>query len=118
MSPDIDDLYAVLAKWASARTIDTYAGLSKAYEARTGEWFEPHGSWDQPLGELNRRLAEAGAPALTALVVLQKTGEPGRNFWGCASNVPSQPADDASRSAIWGRIVEEVFARHWSRHLP
>lgn len=117
MTPDPDDLYAVLVKWASGGRPQSYGVLSRDYEARTGDWFEPHGSWDHPLGSLNQRLAKVGAPALSALVVLQDSGEPGMGFWGSASNVPQRPADELTRSVEWARIVKDVLAHDWPRHL-
>src|SRR4029077_16961063 len=110
MTPDLDALYAVLRQWAVAgRPPQTYAELSRAYHAQTGHWFEPHGSWDLPLGELNNRLAAIGAPALSALVILKDTKEPGRGFWNCAPNVPQRPQNDIVRVSEWGRIVKAVF---------
>jgi len=117
MTPDPDDLYAVLIKWASKRRWRPYTQLSHDYQARTGDWFEPHGSWDHPLGDLNRRLAPTGAPPLSALVVVQGTDRPGRGFWGSAPNVPIS-SNELEREAAWGRIVEEVFAYPWPHNLP
>jgi len=53
--PDIDEIYRILREWAATGP-KYYGDLSRQYKMRTGEWFEPHGSWDEPLGELNRRL--------------------------------------------------------------
>ena len=119
MSPRLDDIYAILRGWAIAKTIDTYTSLSHAYKARTGDWFEPHGTWDAPLGELNRRLqSRIHAPALSALVVLKSGGEPGGLFWGCAPNVPARPSTDIQRLAEWSKIVATVHAFPWPRALP
>jgi hypothetical protein len=119
-TPDIDVLYEVLRAWAVAKPgrPGTYAELSRQYEASTGERFEPHGSWDRPLGDLNVRLAAAGAPALSSLVVLQETGQPGGGFWGCAANVPARPAREHDRDAAWVGIVRDVFAYDWPPALP
>jgi hypothetical protein len=120
-APDIDDVYAVLRTWAVAKPgqIHPYSELSRQYRDRTGEWFEPHGSWDRPLGALNQRLHDAiGAPALSALVVLKEVGEPGGAFWGCAPNVPPRPRSDIDRLAEWSRIVREVHAYDWPLALP
>ncbi|MBK8942893.1 MAG: hypothetical protein IPM79_36170 [Polyangiaceae bacterium] len=73
---NIDELYVVLRGWAIAKKIHTYLDLSKQYEARTHEWFEPHGSWDVPLGSLNLHLHQHGAPALSALVVVGRPASP------------------------------------------
>jgi hypothetical protein len=119
MDPNLDDLYLVLRGWAQKTPADTtYTALSHAYQARTGDWFEPHGSWDGPLGELNDRLHAIGAPALSVLVVLKATGEPGGNFWGCAPNVPPRPKKDIDRVAEFARICKEVLAYPWPAQLP
>jgi hypothetical protein len=117
--PNMDDLYAVLRSWAVAKQIHTYTELSLAYQARTNDWFEPHLSWDVPLGELNQHLYDAiEAPAISALVVLKAAQEPGGNFWGCAPNVPARPATDVARLAEWARIVKDVHAYRWPSALP
>lgn len=118
MKPNLDDIYAVLRQWAIARTPQSYSDLSYAYQARTGDWFEPHGSWDKPLGELNNRLDSLGAPALSALVILKDANEPGGMFWGCAPNVPSRPPNEFDRLTEWNRIVSDVFAYSWPQVLP
>lgn len=118
MKPDVGHLYAVLRQWAAAKKPQTYTQLSHDYHAKAGEWFEPHGSWDAPLGELNNLLATVGAPALSALVIRQETSEPGDGFWGCASNVPPRPKKDIDRLAEWSRIVKDVIAFNWPIALP
>lgn len=118
MKPDIDTVYAVLRRWAKQRKPQTYTDLSRAYQSETGDWFEPHGSWDAVLGELNRRLSGVGAPALSAVVVLRATNEPGAAFWGCAPNVPPRPKSDDDRLAEWTRIVNEIETYPWPEKLP
>ena len=120
MKPDVGHLYEVLRQWATVGkgAPQTYTQLSQDYKARTGEWFEPHGSWDAPLGELNQLLASIGAPALSALVVLQETREPGDGFWGCASNVPSRPKKNIDRLAEWSGIVSKIVDFEWPTTLP
>lgn len=117
-APNLDDLYSVLRTWALAKTRRTYTELSQDYHRQTGDWLEPHGSWDIPLGDLNRRLHAAGAPALSALVVLKATGQPGGAFWGCAPNVPPKPKTDIERLAAWSQIVSSVHAYAWPGSLP
>jgi hypothetical protein len=118
MTQNLDVLYAILCEWAAKGAPHTYTDLSNAYQARTGDWFEPHGSWDRPLGTLNNRLAKVGAPALSALVVLKEENEPGGNFWGCAPNVPPRPRNMADRLTEWNRIVTDVLAYWWPEALP
>ncbi|HEX7604844.1 MAG TPA: hypothetical protein VF316_24665 [Polyangiaceae bacterium] len=117
---NLDDLYVVLRQWAVAKPgqIHTYAELSQQYQARTGDWFEPHGSWDAPLGALNQRLHATGAPALSALVVLGDAKEPGGGFWGSAPSVPPRPKGEIARLAEWTRIVLAVHAYAWPTSLP
>jgi hypothetical protein len=120
-NPSLDDLYVVLRAWAVARPgqIHTYTELSKQYQARTGDWFDPHGSWDEPLGALNQRLHGFGAPALSALVVLNKDPpEPGGGFWGCAPSVPPRPRTEMQRLLTWQAIVKAVHTFRWPSSLP
>lgn len=117
-SPDVEEVYAILRGWAVAGRYHSYLELSKEYQVRRGVWFEPHGSWDKPLGRLNERLHHAGAPALSALVVLGESQEPGGGFWGCAPNVPPRPKSETARIAAWSQIVKAVFAYAWSSVLP
>jgi hypothetical protein len=119
MSPNLDDLYVVLRDWAIHGQAKTYTELSHAYKARTGDWFEPHGSWDEPLGELNQRLhGVLQAPALSAVVVKANTREPGGLFWNCAPNVPPRPARKIDRVAEYARILRDVLAYSWPNGLP
>jgi len=120
-APNLDDLYVVLRSWAVAKPgqIHPYTELSRQYKARTGDWFEPHGSWDVPLGALNQRLHTAGAPALSALVVRKKEPpEPGGGFWGSAPSVPPRPKSEFQRLTEWARIVAVVHAYRWPTTLP
>lgn len=116
--PDLDQIYLVLREWALAGMPKTYGDLSRDYEKRTGEWFNPHGCWSRPLGELNKRLFSAGAPAISALVIMKATKQPGGNFWGCALNVPSQPKDENRRLQEWNDILDKVRAYPWPPNLP
>jgi hypothetical protein len=118
-NPNLDDVYVILRAWAFSKGRKTYGELSAEYHTRTGDWFEPHGSWDAPLGDLNKHLhARVGAPALSALVVLKLHGEPGAAFWGSAPSVPSRPRTDIERLAQWARIVQEVHDYTWPAALP
>ncbi len=118
MKPDLDEVYAILREWAAANRPQTYKDLSLAYQARTGDWFPYHGTWDAPLGEINQRLAAIDAPALSALVILQGKNEPGGGFWGCAPNVPYRPKNEAERTAAWSLILNEVTTYSWPPMLP
>lgn len=117
-APDLDHLYPILREWALAGRPQYYSDLSAAYHERTGEWFEPHGSWDIPLGALNNRLAAAGAPPLSALVMLRETSEPGGGFWGSAPNVPQRPRSETARAVAWSRMVTAVIEYPWPERLP
>lgn len=117
MSPDIDVVYSILREWAGRGEPRTYADLSREYQSRTGDWLEPHGNWDGPLGDINRILAAKSAPALSALVILQDRNEPGGGFWGCANNVPSRPSSESERIREWNRILKDVIGHKWPRSL-
>ncbi len=113
----IDDhvLFEILIEWAESMSPKSYTDLSNAYQKKTSEWHEPHGSWDVPLGKLNNQLAVKGAPAISALVILKETNEPGGNFWGCAPNVPERPKDEISRLTELNKIWKAVFNYDWRR---
>jgi hypothetical protein len=120
-TPNLDDLYVILRSWAVAKPgqIHPYSELSRQYHARTTDWFEPHGSWDQPLGALNQRLHDAlAAPAISALVVLKKDPpEPGGGFWASAPSVPPRPKTEVERLGEWSKIVKAVHAYPWPATL-
>lgn len=118
MHPDAQLVYAILREWARARSTGSYKLLSERYRDRTNVWFEPHGSWDGLLGALNRQLHGAGAPALSAVVVLQVSGEPGGGFWGCAPSVPSRPNNAMERVQRWSGILQSVYSYPWPERLP
>lgn len=118
MKPSIDTVYKILKSWAINNTPRPYTDLSTEYESETGEWYEPHGSWDAPLGELNNILANTDAPAISALVILKDKNEPGGNFWGCAPNVPSRPKDELTRLSEWKKILDEVISYDWPSSIP
>jgi hypothetical protein len=113
-----DDLYAVLVQWAKKGTPKTYSQLSIDYCKHTGVLLAPHGTWDAPLGELNNRLHLAGAPALSALVIVKETNEPGAGFWGCSPNVPMRMHDDKKRITAWIHILQKVTSFNWPPLCP
>lgn len=118
MKADLGIVYKILRSWAIAGKPQTYRDLSTQYQLQTGEWYEPHGSWDSTLGELNQVLADSGAPAISALVILKEKNEPGGGFWGCAPNVPQRPKDEADRITEWLRIVGDIKAFSWPATIP
>jgi hypothetical protein len=115
-------LYHILASISGQRELLTYGDLSRAYHDATGEWHEPHRSWDQPLGQLNTQLCEAGWPPLSAVVVLQSPdgafGEPGAGFWQSSPNVPARPANPTDRTVMWAGLLEQVHRSQWPATLP
>lgn len=111
-------LYSILAEVASRKAQITYRELSRRYYEQTQERYEPHGSWDQPLGELNRRLDGHGLPPLSAVVVLQETMEPGGRFWASSPNIPPQPENDLSRIERYAQLLGQVHAADWPAELP
>lgn len=50
MPIDLSHIYAILSRIATEqRRPAYYSELSQVYADRTGEYHEPHGSWDGPL---------------------------------------------------------------------
>jgi hypothetical protein len=114
MTPDLDELYAVLRQWTIEGRPQTYGALSRAYYARTRRRVAPRG-WGAPLGKLNNRLyAAIRAPALSALVIRQDTKQPGALFW----DVPDRLQSDSVRRSKWKRILKKVLAYPWPPTLP
>lgn len=118
MKVSVEIIYEILIKWAQSKTTKTYTELSSEYHAITNEWFEPHGSWDNPLGQLANILSVADAPPLTSLVILKDQNEPGGDFWGCAPNVPSRPKKTLTRMTEWMRMVNECYSYNWPIRMP
>ncbi len=118
MTADLDIVYSILRSWAIGGEPLSYTDLSTQYREKTGIWYEPHGSWDSTLGELNEALADAGAPAISALVIVHEKNEPGRGFWGSAANVPQRPKNEAERLTEWLKIIDQVKAFSWPEGIP
>jgi hypothetical protein len=118
MKVSVEIIYEILIKWSQSKTTKTYTELSSEYHAITNEWFEPHGSWDDPLGKLANVLSVASAPPLTSLVILKGQNEPGGDFWGCAPNVPSRPKKTLTRMNEWMRMVNECYSYNWPISMP
>ena len=118
MAVDPNILYIILSRIALQPTILTYTNLSDAYYKETGEWHEPHGSWDAPLGELNRDLDLLGWPPLSAVVVLNDSREPGGLFWESSPAVPPRPRNDLDRTIKYAEILSQVHNAPWTSKYP
>ena len=116
--PNQDRLYEILREWALKGQTLTYTELSDEYARRNGGWFEPHGSWDDPLGDINRQLSKSDRPPLSVIVVLKESGEPGGDFWDCADNVPPRPSDGPTRLKVFGDLAARVFEEQWPLWRP
>jgi hypothetical protein len=112
------ELYTVLADVARRQGRITYGDLSQAYFALTGNWYEPHLSWDQPLAQLNQILDALQWPALSAVVVNKATNEPGGGFWASSPSVPQRPTNPLDQTIVWGRILTQVHAAPWPARIP
>lgn len=116
---DTQAIYEILVKHANLDNgrpkVLTYSELSYAYREKTGEWHDPHGSWDGPLGDINNALYSIKAPALTALVVLKSSGMPSKGFWGCAPHVPAKPIDELKE---WMDILNQIESYNFPEVLP
>jgi hypothetical protein len=125
--PAIPTLYAILRSVALGQLpsaalgkgLIAYSELSQRYQDVTDHWFEPHGSWDDPLGELNAVLEDHGYPALSAVVVLKDRDRlgPGEGFWKCPGVGP-RPSNPEARFLRWNEILKNVYATAWPEGLP
>jgi hypothetical protein len=119
---NFDALYTILASVARDHGLLTYTELSQCYHTATGDWHEPHGSWDVPLGQLNLMLHGFSWPPLSAVVVLQADGgghgEPGGGFWQSSPNIPARPANALARTTTWGQLLNDVYAAAWPGAIP
>lgn len=124
--PDIQILYRILVSTARRHNTMFYEDVSTAYERETGIWYHFHGTWDEPLGEINTILSQQQPrlPALSAVVV-KKPGPgvmeqplPGGRFWGCCVTVPERPRSRDRQIEVWSGILNEVYAIVWPDELP
>ena len=113
-------LYQILARAARSQGQGqiTYGDLSNQYRAITQDWHDPHGSWDEPLGDLNNDLDALGWPPLSVVVVLQESREPGGRFWQSSPNVPARPRNDLERTILYGQILAQVQVAPWPTEIP
>ena len=118
MPIDQNILYEILAQIALLTDVTTYKNLSKLYMRETGEWYEPHGSWEVPLGELNNSLYQLGWPPLSTVVVLNGTCEPGVGYWGSCPNIPTRPRNDLDRITEYTKILKLVQKAPWPPLYP
>lgn len=121
--PDLAVVYRILLRRARNGSTMSYEDLSNDYERETGVYYHYHGSWDEPLGDLNNRLyAARHFPPLTAVVTYKPgTGEellPGNAFWGCAPNVPQRPRSADRRQEVWADILNQIYSADWPNDLP
>jgi len=116
MDINLETLYAILIEVARSGGQVTYGELSEKYYDKTKDWHEPHGSWDKPLGDLNKILK--GWPPLSAVVVLQDVGEPGGGFWESSPSVPARPGNDINRIGLYGKLLGQVHATAWPTAIP
>jgi len=118
MAVDLEHLYAILAPVARNQSQITYGQLSEEYFQRTEERHDPHGTWDAPLGELNRILHTVRWPSLSAVVVLQDGREPGGGFWESSPNIPRRPGNEIDRIMSYAAILRQVHAAPWPEAIP
>lgn len=99
----VDEITAVLVEVAAQRAGHPHPGLI-TYRALTRRLSTPlpyhEGPLPHLLADVSRRQGETGAPLLSALVVLEETGEPGAGFFTLAAELGrTVPSDQAGRQA-------------------
>jgi hypothetical protein len=123
MPIDIGILYQILRNVAASALTIHYSDLSERYRERTGEWYEPHGSWDQALWQINAlaNQHEPRLPPLSAVVTLKprpgEQEEPGGLFWGSSPDVPTKPHGKDARILRWAGILRSVHSAAWPHNL-
>lgn len=118
MSIDLEVMFSILADKSRKKGIMTYTELSDEYYKRTNDAHDPHGTWDEPLGELNRILHALNWPPISAVVVLKETNEPGGKFWGSSPSIPPCPKNDIDRVTTYAKILSRVHAANWPSKIP
>jgi hypothetical protein len=119
---DLAVLYALLRRVAGSKGIVSYEDLSRLFYEATGEWHDPHGTWDGPLAGVNGHARAAGLPPISALVTDQPDaasgfGPPGGGFWG-SPGVPPRPRKADDRLLVWMGFVNLAHRAAWPETLP
>jgi uncharacterized protein (DUF433 family) len=123
MAIDVNELYVILREVARRGGIVSYEDLSRLYHKSTGEWHEPHGTWDVPLGRLNRQTNADGLPPISAVVTYKRQSEdedwspPGAGFWQSSPAVPPRPPTAEERLRVWYEFLRRVHAVPWPETL-
>lgn len=122
MTISLRDLYAILREACIRKEIIYYSVVSTRYHRRTDEYHEPHGTWDQHLGELNRLAFAEVEVAISPIVTYkpndnQSPGPPGHGMWG-TPGVPPCPSGKAAQEAEWHRLVNLAHLQTWPETLP
>lgn len=116
---DFDVLYSTLIAVAARGGQISYGDLSREYYRMTNIWVDPHLEWNDPLGQLNQRLHEAGFPALSAVVIVNDDDrQPGSGFWGSCPSVPPRPHRLIDRINEYARLLGDVHVRKWPPRFP
>jgi hypothetical protein len=118
---DLAVLYGVLRKVAMSKGVISYEDLSRLYHEATGNWHEPHGTWDVPLAEINGHARAANLPPLSGLVASKSPqegnfGPPTAGFWE-SPGVPAMPRKAADRLLVWMGFVNLVHRATWPETL-
>jgi hypothetical protein len=119
---DLAVLYGILRGVAKRQQIISYEDLSRLYQEATGDWHEPHGTWDSPLAEVNGHTKAASLPPISALVTYKpqegsNLEPPGSGFWG-SPGVPPRPGRADNRLLVWMGFVNLVHRAEWPERLP
>jgi hypothetical protein len=119
---DLAVLYAILRGVAARKGIVSYEELSRLYHEAAGEWHGPHGTWEEPLAQVNGHARAAGLPPISALVTDKPDeksgfGPPGGGFWD-SPGVPPRPRKGDDRLLVWMGFVNLAHRASWPQTLP
>ena len=116
--PDIQITYRILRQWAQRKLQRTYLDLSLAYSEKGTTYFEPNDTWDETLGEIDRRLEKGKLPPLSGIVISPYTNQPEYGFWGNCQRTAVHLANVEARRQEYAVILREIFAASWPATLP
>ena len=93
--------------------------LSLAYSGQATTYFDPNdATWNDILGQIDRRLEKHKLPPLSGIVVGVNSNQPEYGFWGNCHRTAVHVANAEARRLEYAVILKEIFAAAWPATLP